>query len=69
MNCEKSECCCKCQHQKPINCHPWNESIGKGRISDRLGWVCLGFVDEGKNAGIFSEREHGMCELFEEKNK
>jgi hypothetical protein len=67
MTCDKTECCCKCQHQKPINCHPKNESIGKGSISDRLGWACLAFTEE--NVGIFSEQEHGVCALFKEKDE
>lgn len=61
-------CCCKCSHQVPINCHPWNEKIGKGRISERLGWGCLGFREsENYNVAIFSESEHGSCELFKAK--
>jgi hypothetical protein len=65
MSCDKTECCCKCQHQTPLNCHPWNQSIGKGSISDRMGWVCLEFKEE--NIGVFSDTEHGMRELFEER--
>lgn len=62
---ENGKCCCKCKHQVPINCNYDNQSIGKGTITDRLGWGCLGLRDcEGWNVVIFSESKHGSCELF-----
>lgn len=47
--------------------HPWNEGIGKGKISEQLGWVCVGgFEDQPElNIAIFSDREHGACEMYQ----
>jgi hypothetical protein len=60
-----TECCCVCQHLIRLNTHPWNQSIGKGPITNQLGWVCLGFHEsENWPVGIFSESEHGRRELF-----
>ncbi len=53
-------------------CHPWNGggkfdklNIGRGRISEQMGWACVGpEISEGVRA-IFSDKEHGMCEMHE----
>jgi hypothetical protein len=64
--CNDIECCCKCVHQLKINCHPWNQVLGKGAMTETLGWVCLLFKEDIK-VGIFSENKHGSCECFTEK--
>ena len=63
---DNGQCCCTCKHQIKLMCHPWNKKFGKGQISKPCGWVCIGiFEDESnKGMGIFSDREHGLCELF-----
>lgn len=47
-------------------CHPSNKDIGVGSISKQMGWICTTPFDDYSNAGnaIFSEREHGMCEMY-----
>jgi hypothetical protein len=68
--CTRDECCHNCQHQIPIQCHPDNVAVGKGSLSEQLGWGCLGFVDgtEDFQVCVFSESQHGMCELYQRKD-
>jgi hypothetical protein len=64
-------CCCKCLHQRTVQCHPCN-TTGKGSISEIFGYVCFGLrACEGEGTLIFFDRKHGVgCELFEDrKNK
>ena len=51
--------------------HPHNKEFGKGSILDKCGWVCVArFGDEtGQKSGIFSDKEHGMCELHCKRKK
>jgi len=71
-NCKKGwhdgSCCCNCQNQRKLMCHPWNKEFGKGSIMESCGWVCLFPLDDGSSKGevIFFDREHGMCELYTE---
>ena len=68
QKCDRLECCCKCRHLAPLRCHPWNEVIGKGSITETMGWACLVFLNDPEGgAGVFNDRGHGMCELFDEK--
>ena len=48
-------------------CHPWNESFGKGSISEQCGWVCAMQFDDGSNKGmnVFFDFGHGLCEMYE----
>jgi hypothetical protein len=61
---EKS-CCCNCKNQLLLFKHPWNKEIGRGAISERLGYACIGFQTEA----VFFEEGHGMCELWLPKTK
>jgi hypothetical protein len=80
------DCCCNCQQQIKIMCHPWNGQnmvpefrtatgmserlapdrvkFGKGPITKQCGWACtiMGKMD-GSNKAVFSDREHGICEM------
>ena len=66
-------CCCNCKHQIRLNCHPWNKEFGKGSISEKCGTVCMAMLNCGEpgsgdfNAGIFSDNDHGYCELWTDK--
>lgn len=64
----KGDCCCLCKHRLPIFCHPWNKEVGKGSILKQFGWVCM---EPERTHSIFFDLEHshGMCELFERKEK
>ena len=72
-------CCCNCAHQVLLTKHPFNQTIGKGPISETMGYVCKGMealVDseiergnerydtERKLKYTFSESPHGYCELY-----
>ena len=63
------ECCCNCKHQLKLMKHPMNKDFGKGSIMEQCGYVCTTPFDDGSNAGngIFSDRQHGMCEMHEPK--
>jgi hypothetical protein len=67
MNNMHEKCCCVCKHQILINSHPWNKNIGVGSISETFGWACTVFSDDMPNVAIFSESQHGMCEMFTKK--
>lgn len=58
--------CETCKLCMPVNCHPWNDKIGKGKMSDQLGYVCLLFTELGFNDGTnkvqFMDRNTGTCE-------
>ena len=54
-------CCCMCQYQEPLYKHPWNKSVlAKGRITEVMGYVCRSL----ELPNIFSESQHGCCELY-----
>ena len=59
--------CATCKYLLQINCHPWNNTIGKGRISDKLGYVCIVQVEEADDieykVGIFRDTDTSGCEL------
>ena len=57
----KGDCCCNCKNQIKLFCHPWNQNIGKGAISEPLGFGCTAFGEENV---IFYEEKHGICELY-----
>ncbi len=48
--------------------HPFNKEVGKGRMSEAMGYACIGFFSLGEKVAHFFENEHGMCELFKQKN-
>jgi len=60
------QCCCTCKYQIKLSCHPWNEKFGRGAISEYCGWACIVMYEDRSNEGIgtFSDREHGLCELY-----
>ena len=62
--CVQASCCCKCSNRVDITCHPSNKEIGKGPISEHLGYGCSVF---SRNRVIFMENGHGGCELFNQK--
>jgi hypothetical protein len=57
------QCCCNCEHQRPINAHPWNENaLVKGSVTTIVGYGCTCpefFPDIG-----FMERKHSLCEFW-----
>jgi len=70
------QCCCNCGSQKKLMCHPMNGrgkfdkiKVGQGSICDQMGWVCtIEYGDQSnKDEYYFSDRKHGMCELWYEK--
>jgi hypothetical protein len=64
----KGKTCASCKLLVPIYCHPWNERIGKGQMSEQLGFVCTLFaLSEGKL--IFSEKDDDVCECHTPKEQ
>jgi len=59
--------CKDCRYLREVFCHPWNKTIGKGQINERLGWVCTPPEFEGK--AIYFDNNQGRCEMFEQKAK
>jgi len=68
------ECCCNCIHQVRISCHPTNGKgkfdkikVGQGSILELMGYGCkvcqLFGGDDNKDAIMFMDKKHGMCEL------
>ena len=72
-------CCCNCVHQAILTKHPFNKTVGKGPISENMGYVCKGMealVDSEIEKGnerysinrklryAFSDNAHGYCELY-----
>ena len=51
--------------------HPWNQDIGKGNMSEKMGYACIGFFSTGDNIAVFfdNNHEHGMCELYSKKTE
>ena len=67
MSCySDKQCCCKCKFQHKVMKHPLNKEVGRGSISEVLGYCC--HAPEIDDA-VFFEQEHGICEMFEDKNK
>lgn len=62
--CKIQECCCNCKHQRELRKHPSNQSFGKGSIMDSCGWVCLNPEVTESILAIYSDKEHGLCELY-----
>jgi hypothetical protein len=61
----QGSCCCNCTWQKPLNQHPWNRiELFKGSIMNIIGWGC--FIPDMDSITV-SDREHGMCEMWENK--
>jgi hypothetical protein len=60
-------CCCKCEYNIPLMKHPMNLDIGKGRMSEKMGYACIGFFSVNERIATFFDKEHGMCELFKQK--
>lgn len=62
-------CCCKCKFSIPLHKHPYNNEVGLGRMSDKMGYACIGFFSVNEKVAHFFEKEHGMCELFQPKQQ
>lgn len=64
MDVEDYPKCNTCKHFFQVNCHPWNQTIGKGGMNDKLGYVCLLFTEQGIGGehGTFMDRDWGTCE-------
>ena len=61
-------CCCNCKNQVVIGKHPWNKGVGKGRVTDIMGYGCaVAYIElqEVKPPIIFMDRRDGMCEMHE----
>lgn len=45
--------------------HPWNKDVGKGSMTEQMGFACIGFFSVGEKIATFFDmnHEHGMCEL------
>jgi len=63
---ESGQCCCNCEHQKRLMCHPSNVKVGKGSIMSQMAWACVVMFGDKSNEGnyIFRDNKHGMCELW-----
>jgi len=62
---EHKMCCCNCTHQIKIMKNPSNENdYANGTISSIMGYGCQ---VPGWNGTIFMDREHSMCEEYDEK--
>lgn len=61
----KGNCCCNCENQVNIHKHPSNNTIGKGPMSEIMGYGCTMFSDNI----VFSESKHGICEEHAPNNK
>jgi hypothetical protein len=57
----EGQSCASCQYLIPVFCHPCNKEIGKGKVSQQLGFVCTLF-QEDSNASIFLKVNTGICE-------
>jgi hypothetical protein len=58
-------CCCNCIHNLKLMKHPWNtSSLGKGSITEHMGFICTATFEDGSSEGeaTFFEFEHGSCE-------
>ena len=55
-------CCCICQYHYPDHSHPWTDGM---RIIHQRGWICG--MPDCKNRMHSGWFEHGMCEMFTEK--
>lgn len=63
------DCCCNCVNQFKLSKHPWNKDIGKGPVSEYMGFVCvLNFGDDDRMATFF-DREHSYCECHIRKSE
>lgn len=54
--------CTTCKFLIPIYCHPWNREVGRGAITEKLGYMCT-FFDEY----IFCETSRineAICECY-----
>lgn len=60
--------CKTCKFLLPVYCHPWNQNVGKGSMSIKLGYVCTLFV-ELNNKTIFQETDTGLCECHTSKEE
>lgn len=66
IGCQKKRwggCCCDCYFQQKVNKHPGNVTIGKGRVTELLGYICM-YSDE---LITFHEDQHGHCECWSPK--
>lgn len=57
-------CCCQCKFNIPIMKHPINMDIGKGNMSEQMGYACIGFLSLNERIAHFFDKQHGLCELF-----
>jgi len=61
------ECCCNCANQLELKKHPGNKTIGKGQITETMGYVCIAKLDpipEPIRQGVFLDHQHSYCELW-----
>ena len=58
-------CCCQCKYHVEDHSHPDTDGL---RFSNQRGWICAGFLFcEGESIAFSQWPEHGMCELFTQK--
>ena len=72
IECMKEECggqcCCSCKYQMVAFCHPGNQSVGKGRVTTIMGYLCAVpdfSTPGGDKSAVFFEGKHGLCEMWE----
>ena len=62
---KKEESCANCKYLLELMKHPWNKTIGKGRISEKLGYVCTVPLAIAEGFAVFFDEDFGGCELHE----
>lgn len=63
-----NQCCCNCRSQLIVKKHPWNSGNAKGSVLDTLAYACACpefELENGKKTIIYSDDEHGMCEMWQ----
>ena len=46
MNIKDYPTCETCNLLVQVNCHPWNQTVSKENMNDKLGYVCLLFTEQ-----------------------
>lgn len=65
--------CSKCVYLVDINCHPWNDKVGRGTVLTKMGNGCLialseTFRGKGSESITYFDSQGGSCELFTDKS-
>lgn len=61
----KNYTCKDCINLVQVNKHPWNKGEGKGRVTERMGYVCLVGLRMGDKEAFFIDSDETVgCELI-----